>query len=313
MMKLEFSQQDSVDSSKLSVYHPSHPFFSEGQPLEWIARNDRNDQMGSGLFTTILYFGIFWDGWQDQNLAIFVGFMVSQVWPIHHFQAPGGFTRSFTSGGGAEARSARPGAEGFGISVEPWKVRIRHQPQWVWNFCTQTGKVGFGEQFLKCHSYCMDSMLNSEVEALKEEVLGALELFSFRFTNWENHLDHLPRWFTPSEPTAFRSQGTARAGATTSWGWEARVMPWDSHFGSWTWYQLSSVLGHKKVLMWVSEPQDVGIFSVRFLGALDEVDKDTVENTRSFPAENTRGSLKIHLLQIVASLLLFPTFKHPTQ
>ena len=131
MMKLEFSQQDSVDSSKLSVYHPSHPFFSEGQPLEWIARKDRNDQMGSGLFTTILYFGIFWDGWQDQNLAIFVGFMVSQVWPIHHFQAPGGFTRSFTSGGRAEARSAGPGAEGFGISVEPWKVRIRHQPEWV--------------------------------------------------------------------------------------------------------------------------------------------------------------------------------------
>jgi hypothetical protein len=152
-------------------------------------------------------------------LAIFVGFM---GWPIHHFQAPGELTRSFTSGGGAEARSARPGAEGFGISVEPWKVRIRHQPQWVWNFCTQTGKLGFGEQFLECHAYCMDSMLNSEVEALKEEVLGALELFSFRFTNWENHLDHLPRGFTPSEPTAFRSQGTARAGATTSWGWEAR-------------------------------------------------------------------------------------------
>ena len=58
-------------------------------------------------------------------LAIFVGFM---GWPIHHFQAPGELTRSFTSGGGAEARSARPGAEGFGISVEPWKVRIRHHP-----------------------------------------------------------------------------------------------------------------------------------------------------------------------------------------
>ena len=228
-------------------------------------------------------------------LAIFVGCMVSQVWPIHHFQAPGGLTRSFTSrGGGAEARSARPGAEGFGISVEPWKVRIRHQPyKWVWKFCTQTGKVGFGEQFLECHTYCMDSMLNSEVEALKEEVLGALELFSFRFTNWENHLDHLPRWFTPSEPTAFRSQGTARAGATTSWGWEARWCRGIVTLGAEHDTNYLQFLAIQKVLMWVSEPQDVGIFSVWFLGALDEVDKDTVENTRSFPAENTRGSLKI--------------------
>ena len=139
MMKLEFPQQDSVESSKLSVYHPSHPFFSEGQPLEWIARNDRNDQMGwlriiyhhFNPFYILVYFGMVESWKQDQNLAIFVGFMVSQVWPIHHFQAPGGFTRSFTSGGRAEARSAGPGAEGFGISVEPWKVRIRHQPEWV--------------------------------------------------------------------------------------------------------------------------------------------------------------------------------------
>ena len=177
--------------------------------------------------------------------------MDSQVWPIHHsFQAPGGLTRSFTSrGGGAEARSARPGAEGFGILVEPWKVRIRHQPKWVWKFCTHTGKVGFGEQFLECHAYCMDSMLNSEVEALKEEVLGALELFSFRFTNWENHLDHLPRGFTPSEPTAFRSQGTARAGATTSWGREARWCRGIVTLGAehdTNYIQLSPVLGHTK-------------------------------------------------------------------
>ena len=80
------------------------------------------------FITHLTHSSLFWEmlGWlktRSHPLGNFCGFVDIPVLthpPFFH-QAPGGL-RSFTCsvGGGAEApRSARPGAEGFGISAEP--------------------------------------------------------------------------------------------------------------------------------------------------------------------------------------------------
>ena len=112
---------------------------------------------------------------------------------------------------------------------------------------------------------------------------------------------------------SFQVAGNRESGSHNVMGMRGQVMPWDSHFGSWTWYQLSSVLGHTKsanVSFWATGCWH--IFCMISGSSWRSWQRHCGEYTK-FSCRKHSWIIEDHLLQIVASLLLFPTFKHTTQ